>query len=225
MPNVTFAVPEETFRKMKEHPEIKWSEIARKAISDYASSLEYKDRHKGLQLLIAVDAKGKPLGSVQRWDAHSTPGVKHLAFAILVVNPKGEFILHMRPERKVGGSRLDTPVSHILSHETKDEAMLRCLREEYGIEARVPLVHFDGFSYEKDYGDGTCENEFCLVSIAFSDGRMKPNEKEVEGGKLFFLPAKKALAEVRQNPGKYTIWFVEAIELLAKDPVGRKYLS
>ena len=32
MPNVTFAVPDELHREMKAHPEIKWSEVARKAI-------------------------------------------------------------------------------------------------------------------------------------------------------------------------------------------------
>src|SRR3989338_4233189 len=108
MTNVAFAVPEEVFKKMREHPEIKWSEIARKAIGDYASSLEYKDKHKGSQLLFAVDAKGKPTGRmVQRWDAHTSLGIKHLAFAILVLNSRGEFILHKRPERKVGGNALD----------------------------------------------------------------------------------------------------------------------
>ncbi len=117
MTNVTFAVPEDAFKKMREHPEIKWSEIARKAITDYASSLEYKDKHKGTQLLFEADEKGKLNGKfVQRWDAHSTPGVKHLAFAILVLNSKGEFVLHKRPGRKVlrcceykGGPVLEPP--------------------------------------------------------------------------------------------------------------------
>ena len=224
MTNVTFAVPEEVFRKMREHPEIKWSEIARKAIADYASSLEYKDKHKGSQMLFVVDEKGKPGGKfVQRGDAHSTPGVKHLAFAILVLNSKKEFVLHKRPERKVGGNALDTPVSHILANETRNEAMWRCLNEEYGIGEHVPLVHFDGFSYYKDYKDGTCENEFCLVSIAPYSGKIKPNEKEAE--KIGFFPARKALQEIKKNPDKYTIWFVKAIELLSKDPMGRKYLA
>ena len=125
--------------------------------------------------------------------------------------------------RKVGGNALDTPVSHILANESKNEAMWRCLREEYGIEERTPLLHFDGFSYYKDYGGGTCENEFCLVSIADYGGPFKPNGKEVDGG-LVFLPAKKALAEVTNRPEKYTIWFVKSVELLAKDRTGRKYL-
>ena len=40
MVNVTFAVPEELHEIMRRHPEIKWSEIARKAMWEYAQKLE-----------------------------------------------------------------------------------------------------------------------------------------------------------------------------------------
>ena len=40
MVNVTFAVPEELHEIMRRHPEIKWSEIARKAMWEYARKLE-----------------------------------------------------------------------------------------------------------------------------------------------------------------------------------------
>jgi len=42
--NVTFAVPEELHEIMRRHPEIKWSEIARKAMWEYAQKLELMDR-------------------------------------------------------------------------------------------------------------------------------------------------------------------------------------
>jgi len=42
--NVTFAVPEELHRIMRQHSEIKWSEIARKALWDYAKRLELMNR-------------------------------------------------------------------------------------------------------------------------------------------------------------------------------------
>jgi len=42
--NVTFAVPEELHEIMSRHPEIKWSEIARKAIWEYARRLELMER-------------------------------------------------------------------------------------------------------------------------------------------------------------------------------------
>jgi len=44
MVNVTFAVPEELHKIMSNHPEIKWSEIARKAIWEYARKLELMER-------------------------------------------------------------------------------------------------------------------------------------------------------------------------------------
>jgi len=42
--NVTFAVPQELHEIMRRHPEIKWSEIARKAIWEYARKLELMER-------------------------------------------------------------------------------------------------------------------------------------------------------------------------------------
>ncbi len=43
MVNVTLAVPEELSRVMKSHPEIKWSEVARQAMWEYARKLEVLD--------------------------------------------------------------------------------------------------------------------------------------------------------------------------------------
>ena len=43
MANVTLAVPEELRRIKKSHPEIKWSEVARQAMWEYASILELMD--------------------------------------------------------------------------------------------------------------------------------------------------------------------------------------
>jgi len=42
--NVTFAVPEELHEIMRRHPEIRWSEIARKAMWEYAQKLELMER-------------------------------------------------------------------------------------------------------------------------------------------------------------------------------------
>ena len=44
MTNVTFAVPEELHEIMKKHNEIKWSEVARKALWAHAHKLELMDK-------------------------------------------------------------------------------------------------------------------------------------------------------------------------------------
>ena len=43
MTNMTLSVPEELYKIMKKHSEIKWSEVARQAIWDQARKLELMD--------------------------------------------------------------------------------------------------------------------------------------------------------------------------------------
>lgn len=43
MPNMTLALPEDVYKIIKNHNEIRWSEIARRAISDYAKKLALLD--------------------------------------------------------------------------------------------------------------------------------------------------------------------------------------
>jgi predicted CopG family antitoxin len=43
MPNMTLSIPEDIYHIVKNHKEIRWSEIARKAIADYAKKLALMD--------------------------------------------------------------------------------------------------------------------------------------------------------------------------------------
>ena len=43
MPNITLSLPDDIYSIMKEHGEIKWSEVARRAISEYAKKLALLD--------------------------------------------------------------------------------------------------------------------------------------------------------------------------------------
>ena len=44
MPNMTLSLPEEVYGVVKKHSEIKWSEIARRAISEKAMKLALLDK-------------------------------------------------------------------------------------------------------------------------------------------------------------------------------------
>ena len=46
MTNMTFAVSDEVYKAMKRHSEIKWSEIARRAIIDYLSRIDENKQWK-----------------------------------------------------------------------------------------------------------------------------------------------------------------------------------
>ncbi len=49
MPHITLSIPEELLERMKRHPEIKWSEVARRAIRRYLMELE--DEVSGEEIL------------------------------------------------------------------------------------------------------------------------------------------------------------------------------
>ncbi|MFA4701940.1 hypothetical protein [Pyrococcus kukulkanii] len=40
MPNITLSIPQEIYEKMKKHKEIRWSEVARRAIVEYLEKIE-----------------------------------------------------------------------------------------------------------------------------------------------------------------------------------------
>jgi len=57
MVNVTLSVPERLHKVMKSHPEIKWSEVARQAIWQYAERLELLDSIAKKSALTEEDAR------------------------------------------------------------------------------------------------------------------------------------------------------------------------
>jgi len=57
MSNITLAIPEELHRIVKQHSEVKWSEIARRAMWDYARRLELMDKIVAKSKLTEEDVK------------------------------------------------------------------------------------------------------------------------------------------------------------------------
>ncbi|MCX6700224.1 MAG: hypothetical protein NTV68_09885 [Methanomicrobiales archaeon] len=80
MPNMTLSLPEDTYRIVKNHKEIRWSEIARRAIEDYAKKIALMNEITAQSELteddsMAIDKKIKS-GVQQRYtsDAASITG-------------------------------------------------------------------------------------------------------------------------------------------------------
>jgi len=49
MAHITLSIPDDLHKKMREHPEIKWSEIARNAIKEYLAKFEGRTTTKELR--------------------------------------------------------------------------------------------------------------------------------------------------------------------------------
>ncbi len=63
MVNVTLAVPEEVRQRMKTHPEVRWSEVVRRAIIEYLEDLEGRSRTTR-QLRLIVEGDGIDLSKI-----------------------------------------------------------------------------------------------------------------------------------------------------------------
>jgi hypothetical protein len=57
MTNMTLAIPEDLHAIIKQHSEIKWSEIARKAMWEQAKKLELMDKILSKSKLSEIDSK------------------------------------------------------------------------------------------------------------------------------------------------------------------------
>ena len=76
MPNITLSIPEELMKKMKLFREIKWSEIARRAIEQRVNDLAEIEKIASKSKLTPRDAEeiGKKIkrASALRFNAHSS---------------------------------------------------------------------------------------------------------------------------------------------------------
>lgn len=178
---------------------------------------------KADQMLICVDASGKPNGnSINRKLAHTAPGVKHLAIQVIVFDKNGNIILHNRPSRKVGGSTIDSPTTHVLVNETPMVSGMRCLNDEYKIsDAKITVL--GGFSYEKIYDDGSCENEFCLAAYAIcGESEIRPTK---EAPKIVKMNVGDFIKDIKSKPENYAVWLPFSIGILIKDKAAKKFLN
>jgi hypothetical protein len=57
MTNITFSIDKELHKKMKSHPEIKWTEILRRAIVDFLNKMEEPDQISVEELRNQLDAE------------------------------------------------------------------------------------------------------------------------------------------------------------------------
>ncbi|MBY4797722.1 NUDIX domain-containing protein [Collinsella sp. AGMB00827] len=125
--------------------------------------------------VVAVDSSGKPVRPISRHLAHQGDGILHQAFMIFLLQrtehePQLLLCRRSRSKRLWGGVLADTCSGHPLPGEELAAAAVRRLKEETGIELGSQDVSMLGHVvYQEDYGDGSCEHEWCAVFAAEYD--------------------------------------------------------
>lgn len=151
-----------------------------------------------------VDSANKVLYQKTRKEVH-TKGLLHRSLNIILFNSGGKIFLQKRGSRKkVYPSTLDVSVSeHVSAGEEYDEAAVRGLKEELGINGK-PVLMLGDHLHERDYG-AVKENELMRLYKVVTDSIPEIDGEEVDGGE--FLDPVVLVKLVRKSPDLFTPWF------------------
>jgi len=143
------------------------------------------------ELFPLVDEQGQVTGKATRGECHNGSHLLHPVVHLHVFNSRGEVYLQKRPEWKdIQPGKWDTAVGgHIDYGETPEQALLREVREELGIEAFTPeLIGTYVFESKR-------ERELVYVNKTTYDGPIRPSAEELDGGRFW------TIEEIRQAIG------------------------
>ena len=160
--------------------------------------------------VILVDSFDRPIGVMDKIEAHLKGGTLHRAFSAFVFNKSNELLLQRRALTKYhsGGLWTNTCCSHPRPEEDTIEAGMRRMEEELGMTCILDEVFT--FTYKAVLDHGLTEYEFDHVLIGRFDGDLHLNYEEVDSYKWLPIPEIKQL--IHEHPEDFTVWFKIAFE-------------
>lgn len=153
--------------------------------------------------VLLVDIFDKPIGKMEKFEAHKTPNL-HRAFSVFLYHDD-KILIQKRAKSKYhsGGLWANACCSHPLGDVEKD-AQYR-LYEELGIIGCEPKEIFS-FVYMAKFNDNLFEYEYDHVLLAEYVGEITVNKEEAEEAKWVNIDWLKQ--DLIDNPNKYAIWFL-----------------
>lgn len=166
-----------------------------------------------MEYVVLVDQNDQAIGEMEKMEAHEK-GMLHRAFSIFIFNAAGQMLLQQRAHSKYhsGGLWTNTCCSHPRPKERVLDAAHRRLGEEMGFDCEL-FQSFE-FIYETQFDNGLTEHELDHVISGVYDGKINPNQEEVEAYK--YVDLETINNEIERFPEHFTVWFVIAYRELMK---------
>lgn len=169
------------------------------------------------QMILACDEQGNFSGEyIPKEVGHTGEGKRHLAISVLLYNSKGEVLLQKRKHKVFDNIWDMTASTHQLhredrTDETHEEATMRALKREYGIEKVDNLKVVGAIDYFVQYGK-YCENEHDIILTGEYNGEINLNPEV--GYEYQWMERADFLKDIETNPQNYAPWAVEAVKVL-----------
>lgn len=167
------------------------------------------------ELLDIVDSDGNVIGQETRGVVYKK-GLLHRASHVLIRNSKGQIYLQKRSDKKkiLPGYWDISSSEHLRIGETFEQAAIRGLKEELGIETLLKLIrkaHFQT-SRNENKGEILLENELVTLFEGIYDGRISFDKEEIAEGRFF--TSDEINQAIKDGTMKFTDWFLEEWEFL-----------
>jgi len=155
--------------------------------------------------LVLVDSAGEQVGVDTRARCHAVDGLRHLAFSVYLFDGAGRLLIHQRHASKPLWPSYwsNSCCSHPVEGEAVEDAAVRRVREELGVDVEVRPVH--RYEYRATYEDVGTEHEVVTVFIGRVDPEaLAPDPTEVSAHRLV---APDDLDREIGDDARFTPWF------------------
>lgn len=176
-----------------------------------------------IENVILVDSNDTVVGKMEKMEAHQKAQL-HRAVSVFIFNSQGQLLLQKRAESKYHSPGLwtNTACTHPRPNESNENAAIRRLDEEMGV-VNVKLTKLFDFTYKEDFDNGLTEYEFDHVFIGLSDDMPNPEPEEVCDYE--YVECEELLAQIKNNPERFTIWFKKIIDRVVSEVHEEEYIK
>jgi isopentenyl-diphosphate delta-isomerase len=176
------------------------------------------------ELVVLVDAVGRPIGEAEKWSTHHADTPLHLAFSCYVFDGSGSFLATRRAlTKKVWpGVWTNSACGHPAPGESLADAIARRVGYELGMTLRDLEVVLSDHVYRAPPFHGIVEHEYCPVFAARSASASRPNPIEV--GACAWMEWNDFVGRAREDvDDEYSWWCKNQLRELAAHPVIERY--
>ena len=165
-----------------------------------------------MEEVVLVDENNNVLGTMPKAEVHQENTPLHRAFSSFIFNRDKKLLLQQRSGRKKTWPLMwsNSCCGHPQLNETNIAAAKRRLRDELNLEVEM-IEEVAPYRYQFSK-DGVMENEICPILVGFTQNEPKINMDEVET--VQWISWEEFLADIENNPDKYSPWCIEEAKIL-----------